>query len=199
MPDYNNNCIYKICCKDVNVTEIYVGHTTNFNKRKYVHEYASYTENHPNYSDYVYQFIRMNGDWYNWQMIKLYNFPCASKNEACIEERKCFDRLGAKLNTKKPYQTKEEEKLHVKWYKSQPKALAYAKSARRKQLKYENNQTEKRIEYNKKYKIDNKEKIAEKRKQKVNCPNCNQLRCKSSLQRHMRSNKCQSFKINQTE
>ena len=33
--DYSNTIIYKIYCKNEMVTDIYVGHTTNFTKRKY--------------------------------------------------------------------------------------------------------------------------------------------------------------------
>ena len=36
--DYSNTIIYKIHCKDSNVNEIYVGHTTNFTKRKNQHK-----------------------------------------------------------------------------------------------------------------------------------------------------------------
>jgi hypothetical protein len=38
--DYSRTIIYKICCKDPTIEEIYVGHTTNFTKRKYQHKIA---------------------------------------------------------------------------------------------------------------------------------------------------------------
>jgi len=28
--DYSNTIIYKICCSDFSITDLYVGHTTNF-------------------------------------------------------------------------------------------------------------------------------------------------------------------------
>ena len=36
--DYSNTIIYKICCKDESITDVYVGHTTNFIQRKYSHK-----------------------------------------------------------------------------------------------------------------------------------------------------------------
>ena len=36
--DYSNTIIYKIRCKDINVSDIYIGHTTNFVKRKNQHK-----------------------------------------------------------------------------------------------------------------------------------------------------------------
>jgi len=32
--DYSNTIIYKIVCRDLNIKECYVGHTTNFTKQK---------------------------------------------------------------------------------------------------------------------------------------------------------------------
>ena len=34
---YNNTIIYKIVCNDLNIKDLYVGHTTDFTKRKYKH------------------------------------------------------------------------------------------------------------------------------------------------------------------
>ena len=33
--DYSNTIIYKITCLDPNITDVYVGHTTNFVQRKH--------------------------------------------------------------------------------------------------------------------------------------------------------------------
>ena len=38
--DYLKTIIYKIVCKDLNITDFYVGHTTNFIKRKATHKTA---------------------------------------------------------------------------------------------------------------------------------------------------------------
>ena len=35
--NYSNTIIYKLVCKNINIEDCYVGHTTNFSKRKYQH------------------------------------------------------------------------------------------------------------------------------------------------------------------
>ena len=36
--DYSETIIYKLCCKDTTINQIYVGHTTNINNRKHNHK-----------------------------------------------------------------------------------------------------------------------------------------------------------------
>ena len=43
--DYSQVCIYKICCKDISINDIYVGHTTNFEQRKNSHKRSCETLN----------------------------------------------------------------------------------------------------------------------------------------------------------
>ena len=35
--DYSKACIYKICCKDVEIVDVYVGSTTNLIQRRKSH------------------------------------------------------------------------------------------------------------------------------------------------------------------
>jgi len=37
--DYSKSIIYKICCNDINIIDIYIGSTTNFITRKAEHKY----------------------------------------------------------------------------------------------------------------------------------------------------------------
>ena len=65
-----NTSIYKIQCKDETVENMYIGHTTNFEKRKMCHMIETETS-----ITKVYKFIRSHGGWDNWSMIiisKLY-------------------------------------------------------------------------------------------------------------------------------
>ena len=39
--NYTNTHIYKLVCRDPNITECYVGHTTDFKSRKYKHKAAA--------------------------------------------------------------------------------------------------------------------------------------------------------------
>ena len=57
------------------------------------------------------KFIRDNGDWQNWDMIVVENFPCDSKNQLHTRERFHMELLHATLNiiptkTQKEYQQK---------------------------------------------------------------------------------------------
>ncbi len=36
--DYSNTIIYKLCCKDLTITDIYIGHTTDMRRRKWNHK-----------------------------------------------------------------------------------------------------------------------------------------------------------------
>ena len=67
--DYSNTHFYKIVCKDLNIKDCYVGSTLNFVKRMS----AFPTDKHHNTP--VYEFIRNNGSWENWEMI-LINTEC---------------------------------------------------------------------------------------------------------------------------
>jgi hypothetical protein len=65
--DYSNTIIYKIFCNDVNVTDSYIGHTTNFIKRKYQHKILCCSSKKLK----IYDTIRKNGGWDNWNMVEI--------------------------------------------------------------------------------------------------------------------------------
>lgn len=71
--DYSNTIIYKITCKSPDVNEVYVGHTTNFVQRKYAHKQACINTKTSNYNCKLYQVIRNNNGWDNWNM-EIVNF-----------------------------------------------------------------------------------------------------------------------------
>jgi hypothetical protein len=145
--DYSNTIIYKICCNDPNITDVYVGHTTNFTKRKGHHKNSCNNENSVGYNLYIYQFIRKNGGWLNWSMIELEKINCIDVNEACKNERRYFELLGATLNIKVPSRTPTEYRIDND-----------DKIKQGKQKYYEEN-TDKILEYQKKYYEENTDKI----------------------------------------
>ena len=55
--DYTNTIIYKLCCNDPSISEIYIGHTTNFTQRKNSHKSCCTN----NFDTKVYNFIKNNG------------------------------------------------------------------------------------------------------------------------------------------
>ena len=52
--DYSKTVIYKIVCNDLNVKDVYVGHTTDFTKRKASHKAVFNCPNHHNYNCLLY-------------------------------------------------------------------------------------------------------------------------------------------------
>ena len=141
--DYNKTMIYKLCCKDINIKDVYVGSTTNFKLRNQDHKNSCNNVN-KSYNQYKYKFIRENGGYNNWYMIIVKNFPCNSRRESEQEENKIMIELGATLNSVRPYTTIEERKEEQKECK--------------------NNNKEKIIEYNKEYYTENKKLLKEKSK-----------------------------------
>jgi len=95
--NYNNTYIYKIVCKDLNITDIYVGHTTNFKSRKMAHKNTSKYGN-----EKVYKFIRENGSFDNFDMVIIEEIKCANFYEACARERYWIEQLKPSLNTHLP-------------------------------------------------------------------------------------------------
>ncbi len=106
--DWSKNVIYKICCKDLEIKDIYVGHTTNLVKRRYAHKADCNKENRKNYNYKVYQFIRANGGWDNWDVIEVDKCPCLDYEEASKIERYYIETLNATLNKVIPSRTKKE-------------------------------------------------------------------------------------------
>ena len=67
--DYSKSIIYKLCCLDINVKDIYVGSTTCMRNRRYAHKFNCNSIKSKKYNGNVYTFIRDNGGWCNWSMI----------------------------------------------------------------------------------------------------------------------------------
>ena len=107
--DYSKTIIYKLVCNDLNIIDVYVGHTTNFIKRKAKHKKACNNINDIAYNRKVYQIIRENGGFENWTMVEIEKYPCNDKNEACARERYYYELLNAKLNTVCPYRVDKKE------------------------------------------------------------------------------------------
>jgi hypothetical protein len=158
--DYSHTIIYKICCKDISIDDIYIGHTTNFIQRKQSHKTNCCNENSNNYNLYVYKFIRENGGWNNWSMIQLENYNCNNRRESEMRERYWIETLKATLNCNNPFTTKEEkEKQKQDWYEEKKDYILQKAKEH-----YEENK-EQKIEYQKQYSKENSEVICEKQKE----------------------------------
>ncbi len=117
MPDYSKAIIYKLVCKDFNISDIYVGSTCNFNRRKTQHKSTCYNEKDKNYNSRVYEFIRNNGGFDNWDMIMVEEYSCENKRQKEKRERFWMESLKSTLNERNPSRSRKEWQ---KEYNSRP-------------------------------------------------------------------------------
>jgi len=110
MVNYNNSCIYKLCCKDTNIKDIYIGSTTGFRKRKWNHKSTCNNPNDKHHNYNVYKCIRENGGFENWDMILIENINVNTKLELLKQERKYIELLKPSLNMIIPSRTDKEQK-----------------------------------------------------------------------------------------
>jgi len=116
--DYSQGLIYKIVCCNPDIKDVYVGSTTNFTQRKATHKQLSRAT-----KSTLYQTIRENGGWDNWQMVLIERFPCAGGLDLRARERHFFEELAANLNQNYPrrspeeYENQEERKIAQKLYR----------------------------------------------------------------------------------
>lgn len=115
--DYKNTIIYKIVHKDdYENTNIYIGSTTDFIRRKNNHKDCSQNLNKKSYNDKKYQYIRENGGWGDFNMVEVEKFPCNDGNEARAREEYWRSYFNAQLNSKKSFTTDQERLDQMKCY-----------------------------------------------------------------------------------
>lgn len=104
--------IYKIICKDLSIEDCYVGSTKNLRNRTSEHKSNCYNSNSDRHNYKVYKFIRDNGGWENFSVIKIKEMDC-SKEEKLLEERKYIELMGT-LNTQLPSRTTKQYQIDNK-------------------------------------------------------------------------------------
>jgi hypothetical protein len=204
--DYSNTIIYKLCCKNPEIKDIYVGHTTDFTKRKCQHKYCCNNENSLSHNLNVYKFIRDNGNWDNWEMIMVEQYPCQNKLEAHERERHWLETLNAKLNCQIPTRTKKEwrnehedeiveyKKIYYEINKEEisEKNKIYREEnkneIRERSKKYREQHKEQLREHSKKYREENIEQLRERKKkyyeeniEKIKEQRSQQIECECGL------------------
>ena len=108
--DYSRTVMYKIVCNDLSITDCYIGHTTDFIKRKCRHKRNCTHIDGKQYNIYIYKFIRQNGGWNNWSMIEIEKYVCSDGNEARARERFWYEQLNSTLNSDIPGRTVDEHR-----------------------------------------------------------------------------------------
>lgn len=131
--DYTKVIIYHFVCQDPTQVSRYVGSTTNFIKRKAHHKCVCNKPTHKDYGRPIYQTIRDNGGWDNWEMKPLEEFPCENHIQQQIREQYWIDKLIPVLNQHKAHRTEEEyQQYQLQWRQDHPE---YQKEYRKRKLK----------------------------------------------------------------
>ena len=111
--DYSNTIIYKITCKDPEIKDVYVGHTTNFVQRKHGHKQGCNNPKSSSYDCKLYNTIREKGGWTNWRMEIINFFNCYDHYEARQKEQEYFVSLNATLNSIEPMPKPKEKPIPI--------------------------------------------------------------------------------------
>jgi len=172
--DYTNSSIYKLCCRDTDITDCYVGSTTNFRSRKYQHKNSCNNENLKDYNLKVYQFIREHGNWENWDMVLIEKVNVNDGNELHKEERKWIEQLNATLNCQLPTRTRKEWCEDNREYNN------------KKSKEWRENNKGYHLKKSKEWHENNKQKY----KEKIQCPICQCVITKQYLKKHQKTMKC---------
>jgi hypothetical protein len=94
--------IYKIVDKN-NPEEFYIGSTSNFSSRKSKHKKNTNNKVGKNYWCKIYQYIRANGNWDNFEMSILEAGTCEGKGLCRKKEQEYIVNLKPTLNSINAY------------------------------------------------------------------------------------------------
>ena len=179
--DYSKCCIYKIeHLEDENL--VYVGHTTNWDKRKCQHKQYCKNDKSNKYNYKLYQMIRENGGWEMFVMVEVEKYPCLDRREADKRETEIMKELKTNLNMIKSYLSEEEKsdykkKANNKYYEGHKTTIS------EKGKTYRQNNKDVILQKKKEYYEKNKDKIREVVKEKIKCE-CGCEVAKYKLKRH---------------
>lgn len=209
--DYETTPIifYKFVCENPEIKSYYVGHTTNFNRRKIEHKSRCYNKNAKHYNLKIYEIIRENGGWDNWTMIEISSQICLNKSDACKIEQYYIEELQANMNMLNAIYNKEKwdlinkeiiSKYQKKWY------LEHKQHISETHKRYYIKNKEYFSKKNKDWYLKNKERLSKQNKEyyldtkeqkliKYNCE-CGGIYCISAKSRHLKTKKhLESLKI----
>ena len=145
--NYSKFVIYKISCKDETVNDLYVGHTFNLYMRNAKHKSNCNNPKSKLYNCKLYQFIRSNGGFENWNIEVIENYTeYNSLENARQRERYWIEVTRANLIICRPIITSEEKKEKMKEYHKE-----YNKRDKYKQYNKEYQQKDKYKQYHKEY------------------------------------------------
>ena len=134
--------VYKWICKDSEILQSYIGSTGGFPERKRHHKLNLEHEQNRHYHYKHYQFIREHGGWDNWEFVFLETFEEISTADLLLREKYWIKTTKYVLNIRVPARSSAEL--------------------------YQDKREEK-IEYQKKYRLENFDKIKTRKDERFQC------------------------------
>ena len=175
--NYSNTSFYKIISKTESDQNVYIGHTVDFQRRCRQHRTVCADINHPSHNMKVYQHIRGNGGWDNFDTVLIEQSSFATSEDARKRERELIELHIAKLNICVPSRTPTD------WYNEHKDHVLEMKKQRYEQHKEEH------LDAMRKYREANKERILEWKKCKCICEVCGGAYQQSDRSRHVKTQK----------
>jgi len=149
-----NYSFYMFKCNDPEIINTYVGSTKNFTVRKGLHKSDYNNENRNHYNLKVYNTIRENGGWDNWNMVQIHEQVCKSRTHSKQIEQELIEKHNADLNMIRAFISEEQiREYHQKYYKE------HTNEIQEKQQKYYNENKDIFSINAKHYYIENKDAI----------------------------------------
>ena len=171
---YENSLIYILKHKTNKDCGVYIGSTINFKMSYYYHKSSCNSENSVNFNQLKYKYIRENGGWDNWEMIKIEDYPCKNLKELMIREDEIMSKYKNRINVISSIWTTEKRKKGYDSYN-------YKNKEKRKEAERE------------RYK-NKKEEINKYRSEKIICDNCGIKLTRNHIARHKKSERCLEHK-----
>jgi group I intron endonuclease len=107
--------IYKICCKNENIKDCYIGSTKDLSNRIIQHKSSCNNSSQRNSHCNIYQFIRNNGGFDNFNFEIVETLICKDKNEAFKQELFWINKVHSTLNSRSSYE--RIDKHHAKTWR----------------------------------------------------------------------------------
>jgi predicted GIY-YIG superfamily endonuclease len=185
--DFSNEMIfYIIKSNDLEKTDIYVGSTFNFLKRKWQHKSDCTNVNSKGHNLKIYVYIRENGGWDAFTMTMLDRKVCVDMLEARQHEQSLIDKYKATLNMYKAFGAETREEYIKQYYTEHKEELKQYSKEQGKQYRLEH--IDKAAERSKQHYIKN----ADKLKEKYTCE-CGSICNRQHISRHIKSKKHQDY------
>ena len=192
--DYSKTMFYRLVCKDLEVSDFYIGHTTDFKSRKNKHRKNCKNPNNPNFNAYLYRVIRENGDIENWDMVLIETLKCENRLEALKRERELIEQMKPTLNQLRPYRTEEElieSRIKQNERKRQDRKENLEKYREIDRVKYLKRR-EQALKRASEYYQENKDRINKHEKEHITCE-CGAIITRGGNSQHVKTKKHQDY------